>query len=237
METESDRDYITQVVFFVFFAILYYFFRNEVQNAGDYTINQPIVEIFVIAFLIVSGQTVIWVSRYYMPHVTVNGFSGSILGRPVYLKDVYGFTWAIFNTGEYLEPFHGKGKLSTLIVPASSLRRSGRNYVSLTFVKRFNYLKLPNVVYSYLVENSNDYNTKVVYYGKYSEEFLHQDPQVSDHELQIESLNQQVNLRNDLLENRNDVLIEHKKFADELSGTKTGLFSFLRRKKTADEEQ
>lgn len=229
----AENDFTIPIFTFFFFAILYYVFRKD---AGDYTINKGVIEIMAVAFAIISGQTVLWISRYYMSQVTVNGFSGSILGRPVLLKDAHNISWVIFNTGEFLEPFHGKGKLATLVVPRSQINRSGKNYVGLTFVRKTPIKNLPTVVHSFLVHNQKDYNLNVIYFGKYSEQFIHQNPEITDFEAQVQNLYSQVNMRDDLLEGRNDILIEHKKFAEEMTDSKSRWTDVFRRKPEADKE-
>jgi hypothetical protein len=186
-----------------------------------------LTEVFVVGFLLIAGQTVLWVSRYFMPHVAVNGFSGSILGRPVLRKDDREIIWCIFNTGESLEPFHFRGKIATLVVPYSQMNKAGRNYVGRTFVRRTPWKNLPHVVKTYLTNHSKDFNTDNIYFGVADEEFLHKNPDVENYEAYIEQLNRQINLRNDLLEGRNDELVEMKKFAEEMSGTKRRFFGLL----------
>lgn len=232
----ETEDFTTKLVMLIFFAVLYFIFRAKIQQAGDYSITKPIVEIFVVIFLIFTSQTVVWISRYYMPKVAVNNFSGSILGRPVVIKDRYDQSWALFNTGEYLEPFHGKGKLATLVIPLEHLRQAGKNFLGLTFVRIIPAKKLPPVVYSYLMHHSVDYNLQRVYFGKFTEEFQQDNPEAIDYELQIQSLQQQINLRDDLLEGRNDELVEMKKFAEEMSGSKQKWYEIFKRKESADKE-
>ena len=77
---------------------------------------------------------------------------------------------------------------------------------------------------------------KIIYYGKYSEEFKHENPEISDVEAQMNSLHSQVNLRDDIIEGRNDMLIEMKKFSEEMVGQKQGGFlGILKRRPEADQ--
>lgn len=230
---KEEQDLSLGFFIFVFIAIVYYIFR---RNAGDYFINKGIVEIFVVAMIILAGQTVIWVSRYFMPHVAVNGFSGSILGRPTILKDTYGVEWCVFNTGDALQPFYMRGKLATLIVPKSQVNKAGRNYVAKTFVKQTPVTLIPPVVYRYLQHSPGEYNMHKVYFGKFSEKFIHDDPKVAEYEAHIQNLQKQINLRDDLLEGRNDELVEMKKFAEEMSGSKRKWYEIFHRKEEADRE-
>lgn len=222
-----NEDINMSVAFYLFIALIYIVFRFE---AGEYSVNKGFFEVILVSCAIVSGSTLVWASRYSMPHVTVNGFSGSILGRPVLIKDNNDVCWAIFNTGVYLEPIHGKGKLATLIVPQEQLNLAGSNFVGLTFVKKTPPNFLPPVVYKFILRNSTDFNTTNIYFGKYSEEFEHQNPQISDFEIQIENLFGQINLRDDLLEGRNDALIEQKKFADQMTESRRSWTDIFRRK-------
>jgi hypothetical protein len=237
----EERGIGMRVLLFIFVACLYFLIR---RGHGDYYISKALTEIFVVAFLIISSQTVLWVSRYYMPHVTVNGLSGSILGRPTIIKGsgtrkgsgLVSESWAVFNTGESLEPVHIRGKLATLIIPYSQLRRAGRNFVARTFVRKVPFHSVPPCVYSYLVHYSGDYNTENIFFGKFTEEFEADNPNIMDQEAHIQQLNTQVNLRGDLLEGRNDMLVEMKKFAEEMSGSRKKWFEIFKRSKEADEE-
>jgi hypothetical protein len=233
-EIEQDNnDNVMKFLMFVVLAIVYWYIRKD---SGDYSLSKGIFEIIVVVFAWIAGQTVIWISRYNMPSVTVNNFSGSTLGYPVVVFGDDGQKWAIFNTGEYLKPFHGRGKLATLIVPANQVHSVGRNFVAKTFVQKINLNELPHQVYQYLKHYESDFNIEVVYFGKYDEPFIHKNPEVEDYESQIVRYNQQINIRNDLLEGRNDMLLESKRFADEMTGNKTTLLDIFKRKKESDEE-
>lgn len=231
------------VLLFVFFCCVYYLVRCD---GGEYYINKGITEIFIFSFLALSSQMVLWISRYYMPKVVVNGHNGSILGKPIIIKgsgsknnesDPIVENWAIFNTGESLEPFHLRGKLSVLVIPFDTLKTAGSNYISRVFVRRTPVMSLPSEVYSFLVHNSIDYNLENVYFGKFSEDFVDQNPDIMDYEAYIGKMNHQLNLRNDMLEGRNDMLIEMKKFAEEMSGDKKRWYDVLRRSKRADDDE
>ena len=236
MSDTQEHDFWTTLGLYVIAILIIYWFGKD---WGDYQIKIVIVWIFIITFAIVSGQTIMWVSRYYMPHVTVNNFSGSILGKPVLLKDKIGILWAVINTGEYLEPFHSRGKLATLIVPWCQLHEAGRNYVGLTFVKRvpIETKLIPPVVYSYLMHNKSDYTQAYVYFGKYSEQFIHENPKIVDIEAEFSALQAQINTRNDLLEGRNDALIEQKKFAEEMVGGGSSWWNIFKRSPQQDQPQ
>jgi hypothetical protein len=239
MEDKENSDRFMPILIFIFFGVLWYLIR---RSAGDYYISKGIFEVLALAFVLVASQAILWISRYYMPHVTVNGFSGSILGRPVLIKEVSldkkeeDIYYAVFNTGEFLEPFHGRGKLATLVVPWNQLNQAGRNFVGLTFVKKTPVRSLPPLVYRYLLR-SGLYNVENVYFGKYAEKFQHVDPKVALYEDQLENVQSQVNLRNDLIDDRNDVLAEQVKTAEELTHSKRSWLDFLRRKPTADQPE
>jgi hypothetical protein len=246
---ETDKDSLSPVLVFIFFSILYYLVRANIQEAGFYEIRQPAVEIFVIAFLIVSGQTIMWISRYFMPHVAVNGFSGSILGRPTYISQKYkskdkdnqektlDYTYAVFNTGESLEPFHIKGKLATLIVPSVALKRAGQNYLASTFVKKFPVKFLPPDVYNYLIHHENDYNLENIYFGNFDEEFASENPDVTNFQDLLDASHSQTNFLRNILEGRNDDIKEVYELGKTLAGNDDKWYQKLvRRSKTADEE-
>ncbi len=167
---------VDRVFFFISLGLIWIFFRTYYLESGEYFINKSIVEFGVVSLIVLSHETVLWVSRYFMPHVTVNGHSGSILGRPVKktqrfrivdkvtgVEKTIDLSFAIFNTGESLEPFHFRGKISTLIFPWVSLAMSGQNYISLTSVQKVNFKSLPPRVYNFLVQNKDLYNIDNVY--------------------------------------------------------------------------
>lgn len=231
---EEENDTFINVIIFVFFAIIFYL-AGEYFKWGFYTIKVSITWIFSVAFCMITGQTLMWISRYFMPHFTANGVSGSILGRPIRIRDKDGMEWAVFNLGECLEPFHFKGKISTAVCPWSQLNRAGRNYIAKTFMRRVLPGSIPSVVYNFLQHNKDDFNVKIIYYGKFDEEFLHKNPEISDYEDKIASLNTRINLDKDIIEGRNDVLVEMKKFADEMSGNGFSWTSIFKRKERQDE--
>jgi hypothetical protein len=216
----------------VFFAFLWFFFR---RNDGEYYVNKGFMEVLCFSSMYVLGETILWVSRYFMGHLTLNGISGSILGHPVLVRDKNKVVWAIFNLGESLEPFHLRGKLATAIVPYKQINRAGKSYVGLTFVKKHPFKFLPPEVYSYLVHHESEFNTKKIYFGLHSERISHID-EIEDQQMLVENLYSQINMRNDLLEGRNDSLIEQQRLADEISGRKENILDKLKRSNKQDEE-
>lgn len=233
---EEEKDVLTSVVIWILVAVVYYFVRVKFQNAGQSGLNTAIVEIGFAALCISSGKVAVWFSRYYMPKVCVNNFSGSILGKPVSIKDDNGVDWAIFNTGESLEPVHLRGKLATLIVPLSAIKELGSNWAGSVFVKKTPLNFTPPVAYNYLVHHSEDYNLENVYFGKFSTDFETTEPVISDYEEKIQALHSQINFRNDIIENRNDQLFEMYELGKKLSGNEKRWYDFLKRSKTADEQ-
>ena len=241
---EDNKDFGVKILIFCFIGCVYYLIRKD---SGDYYINKGIMEVLVIGCLILFSQTVMWVSRYYMPQVTVNGHTGSILGRPIVVKSsgvsrpgdssTIQKQYSVFNTGESLEPFHIRGKLSTLVVPKEQIHRSGQNYIGRVFVRKVQYESLPPEVYSYLQHHSGDFNTEVIYYGEYSEEYTFNNPDTIDYQAQITKLNSQINIRNDIIEGRNDLLVEMKKMAEEVSGSNKKWYEVLRRPEQRREDE
>lgn len=239
-----DKDeQLPKILVFIFAAIIYFVFRHYIQGAGQYGISKPIVEIFVIIFIYFSTSSIIWVSRYYMPHVAVNNFSGSILGRPIVINQQYrlkdklvNFSFAVFNTGEFLEPFHGKGKIATLVVPFTQLKSVGRNWIGTTFVKKFPLKLLPPNVYNYLIHHKSEFNLENIYYGKYSEDFISSNPDVEMLEQQLEASYQHTNFLRDILERRNDDLIEMTELGKKLSGSEKPWYSAFIPSKSQSEE-
>jgi hypothetical protein len=238
----GDYDFFDYKFFaFVLIGLLYFFLR---RSAGFYEVSKGFFEILVCLIIVLAGASAVWISRYYMPHVCVNGFSGSILGSPVVKMDINGRKWLIFNTGEYLDPFHGRGKLATLVVPFDMMRKVGNSWVGIVSVSKKPLRLLRPVVFSFLSRNSGDYNLEVIYSGRFDEtqkleavvfsgEKKSAFDIISDLELENESLNGALNIRGTIIEGNNDILIEMKKSSDELQGKKS-LFDVFRRKESAD---
>jgi len=224
---------IGPILTFLLFASIYYLIR---RGSGSYFINKGLLEIFVVAFLIVSGSSIVWISRYYMPHLTLNNFSGSILGRPIVLKDKDGFEWAVYNTGESLNPVHLKGKLMTVVVPWRQINLTGQNHVGKTFVRLAPLSFLPPVVHTFLINNKEDYNLDKIKFGRNSEEFRHKNFEIEDYEAEMDTLHSQINLRNDLLQGRNEIFEEQLEFAKKMSSGKRSIFDVFRRPKPESEE-
>ena len=226
MEADEELPYGSIFLFLLASAIYYFLFKNT----GDVSISKPIVHIFLVALCILGGSSVVWISRYYMPHVTCNGHSGSIYGKPVRLVDNHGIAWNVFNTGDSMMPVYMRGKLCTLVVPVSQMNEANNYWVGKTFVKLAPLKALPSVIYRFLVRHSSDYNLDKVKYGFHAEEFVHQEPQIASYEAQIENLNSQINLRDDLIERRNDELIEMVEFGKSVSGIQGHWYDFLKPK-------
>lgn len=222
------RDFII----FGIFALIWYFVNQE---AGFYTIKKPLFEIILVFLALVVGKLATWVSRYHMGWVATNNFAGSILGDPIVLKDAHGIRWAVFNTGVSLYPVPMQGKLATLILPFEQINKSGKNYVARTFVKRTPVRMIPPVVYKFLMHNKSNYNTTEVFYGKYDQEFMHENPKTADYEQREQDLFSQINLRGDLLEGRNDEFTEMHEFAKELTGQNKGILGWLKPEQNANQ--
>ena len=169
-----------------------------------------------------------------MGHITLNGFSGSILGRPDVVKDKKGIKWAIFNTGEYLDPIHGRGKLATCVVPLNQVKRVGRNYISSTLVQLKPFRLLPSFVNNYLRYESQRFNSTKVYFGYVDEEFAHVNPDFDDLQDKIDALESRVNSQRKIIEGKNDELIEQIELNKKITGNENPIFGFLRRSPSAD---
>ena len=231
-ERWQDSSFGVKVGFWLLLTCLYLLYMKD---KGDYLVNKGFVHVNVLFTMYVTGQSVIWASRYAMKQFGSNGHSGSILGKPVIIKDSNGINWAIFNTGESLDPIHMRGKLSTGIVPESQLNEAGGYYFCRTFTKKVPINFLPSKVTSYLKRHESLYNLKNIYFGKYSAEFIHENPDIMDYEELIEKKESEINMRNDMLEGRHEVILEMNEFAKELVGEKKGMFDFLKRSNQQDE--
>lgn len=199
------------------------------RGAGEYFVKKALLEVGVILLLIFAGEYAFWFFRYYMPHVTANGFCGSIGARPYVVGD-----YAIFPCGEVYEPFHLQGKLHTLVVPKKHVLRSGRNFISLIQVKKTPMIQLPEEVHRFLYHNQEKFNIAQIYYGEYTEEFRHENEVLPDFEEERANLRKQINMRNRIIEGDNDMLVEVMKTAREL-GQESGWRKFIPIKKKEEE--
>lgn len=223
----KKEESVTKWVFIILIMLIWYWFRKD---AGDYYIHKPKFEILCALALYYATEFVIWKGRYYMSQVCVNNFSGSILGRPI-PKGKY----AIFNCGEVIDPIHFRGKIATLVVPKDQLRKAGRNYVGLTFVKKTPLLLLPTVVHRFLYHHESEYNLDNVYFGEYSEKFLEANEELPDYEEEKLNMQKQLNVRDRMIEGDDDLMVEKVKTAGEMRGDKPW-WSFMKRKKDDDDE-
>lgn len=234
MIIQEENSSTIKIAFFIAVATIYYFLRKP---SGDYSIQKPVVEVAVILLFWSLSSFWIWISRYNMPHVTSNNFNGSILGRPVVLKDINSVEWLVFNTGDHLEPIYGPGKLATLILPKNGTYRAGKNYVSRTFVSKTPINFLPPIVFRYLYHNQNNYNTENIFFGKFAEESIDENKDTPKYEHLIQNLNSQVNERDKIIERDNDTLVEMKKMAEEVTGQKQSWWKGLFAKKETQENE
>lgn len=213
---------------FVFVIILWAIIR---RNDGEYYINKGLVEIGGACLIYFGSEYAFWFFRYYMPHVTVDGFCGSIGKRPYIVGD-----YAIFPCGEVFQPVHLEGRIHTLVVPKRQIKRAGRNYIALTKVKKTPILQLPENVHRFLYHNQTDFNVKHIFYGEYTEKFIQEQEELPDFTEEIANYRRQVNIRNRMVEGDNDLLIEQMKAARELGEDKK-FFGFLKKKKDEGENQ
>lgn len=219
--------------YLVLVLLIYYLFN---RNKGQYLIDKALLNSITVLALYFIGEGVIWMFRYKMPHVVCNGFSGSILGRPDKVGD-----WAIFRTGESIEPVHIPGKLATLVVPWDSLQRAGKNFCSLTLVRKTPVKYLPPVVYRYLQRNKDGiydgFNIEKIYFGIHTEKWIaeHVEQEVKDD--MVEDLNQRVNFRGDLMIGRRDDITEEIEATRDWHKGKTSFWDFFRKKKQEEGDQ
>lgn len=233
-EEENENSQLAKVGIIIFICVIIYWimdyncdfkvndFLDEKGNykegyfntrgvSCEYFIHKGLLWSLIILLLFFASIYVIWLSRYYSNHVTCNGFSGSIDGRPVIVGD-----WCIFACGTAKYPVYIEGKLATLIIPKIHVNRAGRNYVSKTLVSRFPFENLPHDIGSYIYHNRDHYNLKNIYFGKFSEEFVHNNPEILDYEDKIEKLQRAVNERNLIIERDHDIVVEKVKVAKEI---------------------
>lgn len=218
---------------FVLFLVIVYFIRRK---SGDYIVNHGLMECFIILFFVVLGSSYLWKGRYDTAQFVSNGITGSIVGDPVVLQDEDNVKWALFNLGEIFKPFHIRGKLASVIVPYAHVNNSGASRVCKTFTQPVNFKSIPSVVYRYMSMRETDFNTENVWYGVYSAEFVHKDPKSPNYLKQIDNLRIGINEREDIINDKFDLMVTGKKFADELEG-KQPWYKFLKRNKSADEEE
>ena len=238
---DADEIPLSWVLYILGSLVFYLFMKDRGYIQIDHGLFWP----GFIGFCIVTGQTIIWWSRYKMPKVAVNGFNGSIWGKPHPVLDDDGVVWAIFNTGEFLEPVRGKGKLATLIVPWYKkkedgskifyLKQAGKNYIGMTLVE----LKPLKFVFgsanNHLRMNSEKYNLDKIYIGRYTEEFIYSNPVILDHQAKEEVLQLRINSQRKAMEGNNDELVEQIELAKKMGGTESTWSKFLSTKKNNNE--
>lgn len=227
-EEENTTSYKNIVIFLVCSVIFYLIMKDK----GYISIKHGLFWPLAVGALLVSTETIKWWSRYRMPHLVLNGFSGSIWGRPDIVNDENGMKWAIFNTGEFKEPVHGRGKLATVIIPFNQLKCDGMNYHGSTLVKKTPFKILPSILFNYLRYNKERFNVEKIYYGYVDEDFVHQNPDFADLEAEIEALNTRINSQRLTIEGNNDELIEHMELMKKLN--QPSLIDRLRRNPQAD---
>jgi hypothetical protein len=190
-ESMQDVNWL-RIAFFLAFCGIIIYLGNRFYPEVKWFFPPAIVIIFGLVFAYGSGKWIIWRSRYYAYQVNVNGCHGSIYGKPEYIRDDSvrkGFVWAVFNLGHSTFPISLRGRLATLIVPADQIHEAGKGFNGVTLVHRTPIGNLPYPVHSFLRHNSDSYNLDVVYFGKYSKEYLDNSGLENDLNSQIESLN------------------------------------------------
>lgn len=224
---DEDPDSMVNILLMLGGLTIYYLFR---KNSGEYYINKGLFEAIIIFTLIVTAQTSFWWSRYKMPKVCVNGFNGSIGKRPFPCGEFF-----VFATGETFDPIHLEGKLATLVVPKRSVKRVGNSYVGSVKVQRWPLMELPPFVTDYIMNNKDKYNTQVVYFGEYTEEFEQKNYEtISEKDAKIKKLQRINNEFSQLISNQDDVLEEKINVARKLAGKEKKKFSLFQRKEEDD---
>lgn len=224
---KKDDNVVPKIFVVILLICIWYLIR---RNSGEYYINKGLFEILIVSFLYFTGEYLIWMFRYYRPHVCVNGFSGSIEGRPRIEGD-----YAIFACGYTDKPIAISGKLATLVVPKDHIKKAGRNYVGLTYVKWWPLLNLPHQVSHFLYHHEDQYNTQNIFFGYYSEEFLKANEKLPKMIREKTNYERLINERDRFIEGDDDLLIEKMKTAKEL-GQDSIFGRFLSRRKKEDDE-
>lgn len=231
MEEEKDMNFRGVLIFVGISIVFFLIMKGKGYVQIDYGLFWPLL----VGCLILSGQTIIWWSRYQMPHLVLNGFSGSILGRPEPVRDKNGVVWAVFNTGEYLDPIHGRGKIATAICPWNQLNQLGKNYAGATLVNKTPFRLLPSFLNNFLRYNKDRFNIDKIYYGFVSEKFIHKNPKFDTLKEEIENLNSRINSQRKIIEGKNDELIEQIELNKKITGRENPLMGILRRNPNADQ--
>jgi len=212
--------------------------QKDCEPVCRYFINQGLFIAIILSSACIIGYSIIWISRYFMPHVAVNGCCGSTDGPPVCIKDHNEKEWLIFNLGDSHYPTPMRGKLGTLVVPKLLMRHEGRHWVGTVFAQRTPFKRLPPALFSYLYHNSSDYNTKEVFFGQYttgdfallSSVDLHRDEIISD-------LNIRYNSRQKLLEGDHEDIEELIETGKEVLGVGTITWPWKKKKEGGGNEE
>ena len=231
MAEESPAIGSEKIIIFVVCSVVFYYLT---RNSEMVSIKQGLFWPCIFAGAFMLGQTIVWWSRYKMPKLVLNGFNGSIWGDPQPILDRKNQKWLLFNTGEYKEPIHGRGKLASVIVPASQVKKVGMNYIGSTLVKKTPFRVLPSAIFDELRAYGELFSKEVVYFGYVDEYFIHENPKFKDLQAEIEAQNSRINSQRLQIEGKDDEFIEklelHKKFSQP-----TILQSIFRRSPTADQ--
>lgn len=224
-----EETYKNWVLYFIVCFIIWFWVRTKPPLEVSATIG------FLTAWtaIFAVGELFVWISRYELPKVVTDSFNGSIYENP----DKIG-QFGVFNTGYSLYPVPMRGKLATLVIPLSQLRKYGGNFMSRCRVKKTPLNCLPPDVCRYLKRNDGRYNIKNIYFGDYSEKFSFENEIIPEMKEVTEDLNRQINEAREVIEGKNDMLVDEINKSRKLSDTENVLQKLLNavKKKKEDTE-
>ena len=222
MEETVDNLTIFQITLFVLISGAVIYLGNTYYPDVKWFFTPSIVCIFLFVFFFSLGRGIIWKSRYHSYQINVNGYHGSIYGKPEYIKDDsvrQGFVWAVFNVGHSTFPISLRGKLGTLVVPADQIFPAGKGFIGLTLVQRYPLGGLPSKVHAYLRHNESSFNQQNIYFGRYSQSFFDNSVTQDGLQTQIKAKDTLIGVLEKAVESQFGAFEEIKEFADRINKT------------------
>jgi hypothetical protein len=215
--------------------------KNLCDEKCQFFINQGLFLAMIGTLIVLLGISCVWISRYYMPHVTVNGVGGSIEGPPTKIKDTQGRIWQIHKLGASKYPIPLPGKLGTLVVPDDLMKKAGARYVGLVRASKLPFKKLPPSVFNYIYHHKDGidgFNVKNVWFGKYTPADLRRITEVNlRRDEELHDLYSRYNSRQKLLEGDHEDIEELIETARRIGGFGGWNWPWKKKKQVKEDEE
>jgi len=243
------------VIFFVIGSLVWVFLIR--RDAGEYICPKGWTEVFALGLIVMSGLFPLWFSRYWMPHVAVDGASGSFDHNksPRRVEDFYvikdpsnnkaireKFIWLVYGLGASNIPGVRAGMLETLIVPEKQIDIRAKNHYGSTHVDFVPLKRLSPPLHDFFFfRHPGEYNVDKIKIGFHDVSFVPKHEfDDADKDLHIQQLQSQVNSRSKMLSGDFQELEKTKRALDVLNpqpGTVDKIISVFKRSPDADKQQ